>query len=321
MNEPKQLDKFDQRMIEWSMNDLFKRDCPICTEPKQTQIFIRPDLLNIYYCKNCSTFFISPAPSSDQIIAFYKNYESAYRAEFNIPKYLLKKTLMYTDPMSDLRLKELSRFMDFNGANCFDIGFGRARYLYLIKKLGGHPFGNEYNSDSIEIAKYLGINNVYHNDISFLNFNNFFDLVSMNDIIEHPLEPMILMENVVKMTKKGGLISVWTPNGSCGVNRHDNLTYRVDLEHMQYFTKDTFKYVAEKFNLEILQIIPSGKPILFGIENKITDWDRFKYASKNLIKYVPGFFPVYSVLKNGKNKKIDSFRAGDYNLFCIFRKK
>jgi 2-polyprenyl-3-methyl-5-hydroxy-6-metoxy-1,4-benzoquinol methylase len=321
MSAPVILGKIDVRNLKWDLNDLQERDCPICSQKTSNPLYVRPDMLTVHFCSNCNSYFISPAPSEKQIIDFYENYEENYRAEFGISNYIIKKTMDFTNPLSDYRIDVINSFMTLDKMKVFDIGFGRARFLYLLKRLGADVYGNEFDPESIKIANYLGINNVFLKDISELKFDNFFDLFTLNDIVEHPLNPMELLENVVRMTKPGGLISIWTPNGSCGVERDDNLTFRVDLEHLQYFTQDTFTFVADKLNLEIVNIQTVGIPILFGIDKQITKKDRIIYKIKSLIKYIPGFFHLKQLIIKESTTNNQEFLDGDFIIFCLLRKK
>jgi 2-polyprenyl-3-methyl-5-hydroxy-6-metoxy-1,4-benzoquinol methylase len=321
MNLPIKLEKFDVREINWEMSDLIQRNCPICNNTESQQLFIRPDNLVVHLCSNCSTYFISPAPSHNQIVSFYSNYDNEYRAELDITKEQLKRELVHSEPFSDYRIEVISNFMNLNGAKVFDIGFGRAKFLYFLKKLGALTYGNEFDAKAIELAKYLGIDNVFDVEIENLNYDDFFDLITLNDIVEHPLDPTDLIIQAIKRTKPGGLISIWTPNGKSGVERKDNLTFRVDLEHMQYFTKKTFEFIAQRYNLEILHLEVIGHPSLFGIAKLISKIDIAKYKFKNIIKLLPGVFPIINFLKKKRQRNQINSDKGSYILFCIFRKK
>jgi ribosomal protein L11 methylase PrmA len=59
-----------------------------------------------------------------------------------------------SDPFTDLRIRELSSLMKFESSRVFDIGFGRAHFLYRLKKLGAIPYGLEVDPQAIEFAKF-----------------------------------------------------------------------------------------------------------------------------------------------------------------------
>lgn len=318
IHSPLILDKLDVRQVFWNHADLIERNCPICNSGNSTEKYVRPDNLQVKFCMNCNLFFISPSPSNTQILNFYNNYDVEYRTELPISKWRLKRELDNTSPFSDLRIKIINSLMELENKKVFDVGFGRAKFLYQLKKLGALTYGCEFDSKAINYAAYLGINQVFDKDISELDFKEEFDLIILNDIIEHPLNPVELLNSSLKMLKTGGIISIWTPNGKYGDNMNNHLTYRVDLEHMQYFTIDTFKLLSNKYNLKILFLQEIGFPSLFGIDSTSTLKDRLFINIKKILSLIPGYYQFKDLLKKSIHKENEE--TGNYSIFCVLQK-
>lgn len=317
-NYPIILEKLDVRQVIWNHADLMERNCPICNSDNSKEKYVRPDKLQVKYCENCNFFFVSPSPSKNQILNFYKNYDAEYRTELQISKWRLKRELDNTSPFSDFRIKIINSLMKLKNKKVFDVGFGRAKFLYQLKKLGAITYGCEFDSKAINYASYLGINHVFDKDISELDFVEEFDLIILNDIVEHPLNPIDLLKSSLKMLKTGGIISIWTPNGKYGDNMNNHLTFRVDLEHMQYFTTETFKLLSNKYNLKILFLQEIGFPSLFGIDSTSTLKDRLFVNLKKILSLIPGYYQFKDLLK--KNIYKESEDSGNYSIFCVLQK-
>lgn len=162
--------------------------------------------------QKCHTFFVSPSPSDEQLQSFYENYDEKHRRAPRINTKELASSYSKLDPFTDLRIQELSSLMKFEASQVLDIGFGRAYLLYCLKKLGATPFGLELDPQSIEFANFLGIS-TFQGDISDFVNESKYDLITLIDLVEHPLNPIGTLGKSAELLKPGGLLLFWTPNG------------------------------------------------------------------------------------------------------------
>lgn len=322
----------DTRIPKWDYDDLYTRTCPICNSLEAEPIYKRPDNLTIRICKRCYTHFISPSPSISQLNEFYKDYDELHRLAPFIDARDLAASYKEDDPFTDVRIRELSSLMKFENSKVLDIGFGRARFLYRLKRLGANPFGLEVDQKAIEYAKSVGIENVFKTDISNFISDIKFDMISLLDLVEHPLNPMDLLRNSTKHLKDGGLLVIWTPNGDfANVEGTQPVTFRVDLEHMQYLTPGSCFLIASELKLRIIHLETLGFPDLKNISQSYSKLDA---QSKSNIQPFPSI-KKYS-LPLSWSKAINHFRGklnlhkqvkkhrpderrGNYHLFCIMQ--
>jgi SAM-dependent methyltransferase len=189
--------------------------------------------------------------------------------------------------------------------------------LYDLKKLGAIPFGLELDTTAIEFAKFLGID-VFQGDINDFVSETKYDLISMIDLVEHPLNPMDILEKSYELLQRGGLLLIWTPNGDFACLEKNPTTFRVDLEHMQYFTPDTCLFIASEWKLRIVHLETLGFPLLEGYDKPLSKNETPVRFIKKMIKFIPGFSTVndlrHILFKNKQE------RMGAYNLFCIMQK-
>lgn len=309
----------DARIPQWKFDDLVQRACPICNTTETKESFVRPDDLTVLLCKKCKTFFVSPAPSSAQLAAFYSTYDSDHQRASSVSPVALANMYSRLKSFDDPRIQELCSLMVIKNKSVLDVGFGRAQFLYSMMKLGATPHGVDLDRKATEYAKYLGIHNVHLGSIDDLPIDVRYDIVVMNDFIEHPLAPMDLLRKAKKMLNQNGLLLIWTPNGDVAQYEDCPTTFRVDLEHMQYLTSDSIMYIANELGFRIVHLETLGFPILKGIDQShAANSKRLTSHIKNYIKTIPGFYIINNIRLRLMHAKQNE-RSGIYNLFCIFQ--
>lgn len=327
----KELLPLDSRIPEWNLGSLSDRSCPICNSSDANVLFRRPDRLIVRCCKLCSTLYVSPSPSEDQLQIFYRNYDENHR---RVPKKSAEKlfdTYNRMNPFSDLRIRELQSLVVINGLNILDIGFGRARFLYSLKKLGATAYGLELDPQAIGVAKFLGIDHVFQGSIDDFVSETKFSIISLLDLIEHPLNPISILRKSVDLLEEEGLLIIWTPNGYFERFEDNPITFRVDLEHMQYLTSDACAFIASELNLRIIHLETLGFPDLKDIDKPLSVFRKESSVHENhkldiskVIKAIPGFSALNNFrtrhFANNQTLKPDE-RQGTYHLFSIMQKK
>lgn len=299
------------------MADLIQRVCPFCVTAAGKAGFTRPDGLRVWECANCGAHYISPAPSAKQIANFYANYDANHRRDAAATPAELRATYQSLGAMGDFRVRELSSLMTFEGKRALDVGFGRAHFLWCLQELGAEACGIELDDKAIEVAQALGIRNVRKLEIDALKSDEHYDLIILNDLIEHPLKPMKLLRKCVELLAPGGLLLIWTPNGAQIAESDSPVTLRVDLEHMQYLSPESCAFIATELKLTIAHLESCGFPNLAGISEARTQSAGWKHAVKQVAKSLPGFGALNRTRLQWRES---DERLGAYHLFCIMRK-
>lgn len=317
------LSPLDARIPQWNFDDLIERCCPICGSSGHPDKYQRPDGLRVKECANCLTHYVSPTPSSAQLDHFYQTYDANHRRNDAANLAQLRASYEATNPLADFRVRELSSLIQFNGAKVLDVGFGRAFFLYCLGRLGAEPHGLEVDPDAIQFARSLGIK-AYQGNFHELEFPTKYDVILMLDLIEHPLQPMDLMSWAMANLLDGGLLVIWTPNGAAKQSIQEPVTFRVDLEHMQYFSPQTCVHAAHALGLHIAHLETLGYPWLENIDAGKSAGDgtllkKSKARIKTMVKQTPGYSAL-AKLRHAFDDTHDQERAGDYHLFCIMQK-
>jgi SAM-dependent methyltransferase len=317
------LEKYDDRIPGWDFHHLVHRACPFCGS-KGADKFIRPDFLKVLHCEGCGTFFVSPVPDDAQLDAFYSGYYSEHRSA-ELRQYAedqsMVKEMRALDPLSDTKVRTLASIQELRGKRILDVGFGMGLSLVLMQKLGAEVHGSDVDPDAVYfVRKNLGIPTVRQCSLDELDEQQVYDVVTLHDLVEHLFDPLKGLRKATSLLGPGGLLSVWTPNASRALNDPQPMLFRVDLEHMQYLSFDSCRFIAGLLGLEIVHLESTGFPRLGRIRQlsgRGSTWSSVKRFARRAGRSVPGFTFLNTVRHRLTSR---NERRGAYHLFCIFRK-
>jgi 2-polyprenyl-3-methyl-5-hydroxy-6-metoxy-1,4-benzoquinol methylase len=318
-----QLDLLDQRIPGWDLSELVNRECPVCKCDQNVTLFKRPCGLIVNRCEGCDLKFVSPAPSVKQIDNFYASYDKDHRP--TNAAVLSKQELVWSfgdNPLSDLRIREISSYMSISESRFLDVGFGVPNFLYSLKRLGGEVFGIETDKTALGYAKNIGISNFFETFDDLPSIAEF-DCIILNDVIEHPLNPFELLELCKSKLSKDGKIFLWTPNGDYISSVYPNLQFRVDLEHMQYFNVNSFVVLSSKLDMRILHMETLGFPLLGPLISKgsVRTVRFYRSIMLRIRKFLRSIllFKLVAFFRLSKNEI--ELRKGSYHLFVVLTKQ
>ncbi len=98
------------------------------------------------------------------------------------------------------------------GARLLDVGCGSGAFLAVARKLGFDSFGVEpsFSNNAFAEEEGLHIHSGFIWDARFKD--DFFDVVTLNHVIEHTPKPSEMFSEVKRITKPGGAIIMAQPN-------------------------------------------------------------------------------------------------------------
>ena len=306
-----ELSKLDHRIPMWASDNLVERSCPFCLSSTNEKKYLRPDGLTVVLCDNCDTHFISPGPTKDDLDSFYNSYYGKHASKEESTNLATNAQPDYD--LNDVRICKLQSFLDIASLNVLDVGCGSGKFLLALKSFGACVTGIELNNQAAITAKKNGIENIYQIDFDKFQSNGKYDLITLNDVIEHPLGPMVMIQKALSLLNKNGHLLIWTPNNDYIFQDEKKVTLRVDLEHMQYLGSKACKYLSMKFPIEIIHFESLGF-CTYSEKNNINE-------IKNLMIQIMKEIKIYKIVKKiYKILKPKNDRKGNYHLFVIFRK-
>jgi SAM-dependent methyltransferase len=139
-----------------------------------------------------------------------------------------------------------------------DFGCGSGRALAALR--AEHPNWDLYGLDNNETAcarvRKLGIKTFCGDMLKMELPDNFFDIVNLSHVIEHLPDPLAVMLKINKILKKGGTITVTTPDfNSLAAKIFGKFWYALDTpRHLFIFSPLTLSALLEKTGFVVKDI-------------------------------------------------------------------
>jgi len=196
--------------------------CPICHSARTRFLFESWDFIHgypgtfpVWSCKACGHVFLIGNFTPEMLTDLYSNYYP--RSQFDVEQYK-----PYTD-----RTNFLS-WLDGDSAGChrwvpknvriLDIGCGCCETLGYHKARGCEVWGCEADENVRMIADRFGFN-VHIGLFDPANYEkDYFDYITMNQVLEHCAEPEKVLRQVLTVLKPGGKLVIGTPQ-PCSIDR------------------------------------------------------------------------------------------------------
>ena len=229
--------------------------CPICHSDDVSLRFSNmfddrfgcPDAVDIFTCSTCGHSFISPMKPDDQLGELYSTYygrESAHVVQqpSNVRSALLRETTMAQKVVGDA-----------NGRTLLDVGCGAGEFLLKSKDAGFEVRGYDVDPKAVAAATEAGLKVECLPSIAEAFEGESFDIIAMNQLIEHTDQPIELLNQARERLSNDGLIFITTPNGdsylnaSCGRNW---INWHVPY-HQHIFSPESLRIAADQAGLKI----------------------------------------------------------------------
>ncbi len=237
------------------------------------------DHLTFYQCSNCELISQKPLPSIDIISSFYPaNYRNYLPIHSGIFSQL--KKIKFRD-----QAKRLSKFFD-KDARILEIGYGNGELLLAFKDLGyQNLYGCDFSSSGAERLIDRGIQVEIVNAEQGIPFTQEFDIILLNNVIEHFLNPVAILKNCYAKLKPRGQVILFTPN-SKAIEFSIFGKYWAGLHiprHIHLFNEYNLKLMAENSNFTSVNFYADLDPAQWAIsvQNLLQDTRLFHTKLQN----------------------------------------
>ncbi|MBI5449485.1 class I SAM-dependent methyltransferase [Candidatus Gottesmanbacteria bacterium] len=217
-------------------------NCYLCNDKNRWVLFTKKGY-RICRCSRCGFIYTNPAPSNVQLEKFYKNFD--YKNK-NVAELTIRSDAVRS-------LKKIIRFVGKGRRKILDIGCGRGFFLDEAHKLGWSVHGIDYSKNVIDYATNNLNLNVKRADMFNYDTEELYDVVSLNQVIEHVTEPNRLVKICSRLLKNGGLLYIATPNfGSISAKvSGSDFDHLIPPEHLSYFDKESLTKLLKDNNFSI----------------------------------------------------------------------
>lgn len=231
--------------------------CPVCPEAGKREVYQVPvdrgESRSIVCCESCSLMFVSPRIASEQIAATYSGKEYFERQDdrTGYQNYLQDRDLHLI--FFQRQLGELESRLP--GRRLLDVGCAGGFLVHEAKKRGWQAQGVELSTFASAYAREtLGLE-VFTGSLLDANFPaDSFDVVVMDDVIEHFENPLTEVREVFRILKPGGGFLLHTPNAESPwrlLMGRKWIHFKPD-EHLFYFDPSTIDTLLSKAGFELV---------------------------------------------------------------------
>ncbi len=203
-------------------------------------------LFTFYECRECGFIFVAPTPNlagvyTDTEMPEFGEGEGVWNSHY---------------------LEAINKHSNGKG-KILEIGFGNASFLKLAHDNGWEVHGTDMGESLVRYAtEELKLPNIKLGSIEDLNYpDNFFDVVTGFNFIEHVPNPRKTLEEIRRILRPNGVIALMCPNIAGIYHRlmpeilgnNDPLKISwVPPYHLSYFDKPSFQTLLEDVGFKVV---------------------------------------------------------------------
>ena len=156
------------------------------------------------------------------------------------------------------KIKLINKYIPQTG-NILDVGCAAGFFLTIMKKSGYNTHGIDISSCACDYAKLDGHLNIVNENIFEAKYqDNYFDIITLWDVLEHVTEPELVIRELHRIIKNKGIIIIETLNiNSLGFKILKKRWPLYSPEyHLFYYNKIFLIKLLEKFGFKIIKTFP-----------------------------------------------------------------
>ncbi|MCZ3367520.1 MULTISPECIES: class I SAM-dependent methyltransferase [Methanobacterium] len=287
--------------------------CDLCQSKEVEFLFSNEDRMfpemegsfNLLKCKECGLIFVYPQPSFNILTNHYPDNYSVFdegkikhfRKVFTLIEMLYQYCNVRSDQSIFFRLINLllvpfsPMFRTISlveNGNFLDVGCGIGYFPLVMKYLGMNAYGVEPGKIDRELSEQYNLDITTGTLLEAKYNDNFFDLITLNHVLEHVDNPSEIMKELHRILKPNGFLVIATPIS-------DSLAFKIfgkywaqldSPRHLFLFSTSVLKKYSEKYGFDIIKIRYNSTPsfqfissIIYFLEDK-----RKKRCNRSLVQ-------------------------------------
>lgn len=206
------------------------------------------DAFDAIRCERCAYIHVVPLPSAQDLDDYYQStfYEESKPEYFESAERDREWLNVGFDMKLDMLDETIGQPRDGSDAppRILDIGSGPGHFLLRAKERGWEAVGLEASSAAVGFSRNLGVEvHQGYFDGSPLHGLGRFDVIHMQHVLEHVLDPVALLCGLEGLLHPEGVLCIEVPNDFSVVQKilHTDLGYPAwwvaPPEHLNYFDK------------------------------------------------------------------------------------
>lgn len=245
---------------------LIHRNCPSCNN-NDFSLEMKKDYFDIVCCNICNLIYTNPIFDEEHYKQTYKSKE--YQ---NIVKELGEESHLYrVNRFGKERVGILKKFLkNKQKINYLDIGCSTGFVVEAAKNSDWNAIGIDLNPSAINFGKQRGLDLRNHSldEVSFEE--EFFDAISLFDVLEHLPDPKTIASQALRYLKSDGLIFIYVPNwdSASRILMDKEAHFIWPTHHLNYYTPKTITEFLTNLELKVEYLATEGLDVVDYIWNQ-----------------------------------------------------
>jgi SAM-dependent methyltransferase len=237
------------------MDRLVHRTCPVCGADVTEGVCVRPDRLVVVRCLECGMAYLADIPDEGDLAALYHEYDAYKQLSSGRGSWLYRLSpLKPAEPHIEILLQSGG----LKGRRLCEVGCAKGAFLLHARKEGASVVGVELDAASVRTLAGRGIPVEPE-----VQGEERFDVVCAFQLLEHLSGPGEFIRRVARALVSDGRLLLALPNGGDAERVGPNwVGYRVDLEHLNYFSVGTLARLLGMHGLHVEQFWECLQPNL-----------------------------------------------------------
>ena len=256
---------------------------------------------------NFGFYQVYPAPNKKRLEKYYK--EKYFDKNISYKSILKPEEENYHKCISAVKIFMLNKkIKKLKNKSLLDIGAGQGTFLNNIKMHFKKCTGVDFSSDNFLKKNKFNIDFISINPEDFIKKNDLkkFDIITLNNVLEHVPDPINLLKKLKLKIKKKTYLILTVPNDFSKLQKETNKkvlkkNYWVSPpEHLNYFNTQNFVKFSNKMGFKIVDAI-SDFPIELFLLKKDFDYTKNPILGKkiHLLRC-----EIISYLENNSSKQL-----------------
>ena len=243
------------RVPPWRLDCLVHRACPVCGADRTEGICTRPDRLVVARCLECGMVHLADIPDERDLATLYHDYSEYKKLPSGPGSWLYRLSpIKPAEPYIEI----LAESGGLKGRQLCEVGCAKGAFLLRARKAGATVHGVELDADSVRALTGLGIPVEPE-----VQGGGRFDIVCAFQLLEHLARPAEFVQRAAQALVPGGRLLLALPNGGDAERVGPGwVGYRVDLEHLNYFSVATLARLLSAHGLYVEQFWECLQPNL-----------------------------------------------------------
>lgn len=230
--------------------------CPLCGSKGVEYGVVNNSVINICKCIQPGTLLSFQFETPEEYIDMYRGdeYHRCIQIEENFPPSIERDEEHLCAAKTRMALTNIL-LGSINGKCLLDVGCGNGCSIDAAKEYGCDALGVEFCDKIVYWAKNTKNRNITQG--SWEETSGKWDIIMINDVIEHLTNPISCLEHMHSLLKKNGILIIELPEYGCKRSLNEGIDWRhiKPRQHIWMPCNEVMLEIFKQLNYEVLHII------------------------------------------------------------------